>query len=93
MFHDPPLRRTKLSLKLFYQIELTLTSYIGLSAQAAVMHCLAHPKQPLIDILLIRFIQSLASMQERKPFLQLQSLALSMLMKSVVDIVQIPCFP
>ena len=55
MFHDP-LRRTKLSLKLFYQIELTLTSYIGLSAQAAVMYCFAHPKQPLIDILLVWFV-------------------------------------
>ena len=92
MFHDP-LRRTKLSLKLFYQIELTLTSYECNRVEYTVDVHLTHPKQPLFTILLIRFIQSLASMQERKPFLQSQSLALSMLMKSVVDIVQIPCFP
>ena len=87
MFHDP-LRRTKLSPKLFYQIELTLTSDEGNRVDHAVDVHLTHLKQPLIG-----FIQSLASMQERKPFLQSQSLALSMLMKSVVDIVQIPCFP
>ena len=92
MFHDP-LRRTKLSPKLFYQIELTLTSDEGNRVDHAVDVHLTHLKHPLLDVLLIGFIQSLASMQERKPFLQSQSLALSMLMKSVVDIVQIPCFP